>query len=124
MLTVFAVIGVLFTIAFIVFSIDNSNKSQTSRSQLRSNVITKESPEVKLCTFIIATTVRAIQEDVQVRNLRGLARENRIKYILSECLIGCLATKNVMAIEFDLSPTEVQKHINWSFSELRKKYLR
>lgn len=122
MLTVFAVIGVLFTIAFIAFSFDNAKNNQTTTYPKSPQTLMRDSPQIKIRAHIISKAVEAIQNDNEIRRLIGIQRKNRIAYKLTETEKLFHFGLIPLAENFNLPPIEVLEHISWSFQELRKEY--
>lgn len=121
--TVFAVIGVISIILVIIYALDNSKNNHQSSTYLRNHSqITKDSPQVKLCAFIIAKTHTIIQNDPSLKVMQGMQRQKRLQFILDNCLVGCARAKFDLAAQYNLPVREVEKHIVWSFNELNKKY--
>lgn len=124
MLTVFAVIGVIFTILLIVLALDNSKNNHQASTYLHTHSqITKDSPQVKLCAFIIAKTAKAISDDLSTKSLSGEERQKRLQFLLNNYFLGCVSSKYNLAIQYNLPVPEVEKHILWSFKELNQKFL-
>ena len=124
MLTVFAIIGVFFTVAFIVFSINNSQSNPSTNYHRNQQFVTKANSGVELCTFLIIFTDKAIQKDIQLKNLTPTARTFRLLRVIGECEKKRLAAKKSLAFQFNLPVSEVEKYINSCFKKIAKEYIK
>lgn len=121
--TVFAVIGVISIILVIIYALDNSKNNHQSSNYLKNHSqLTIDSPQIKLCASIIAKTHRIIQNDPSLKVMQGTQRQIRLQFLLENCLVGCLRAKYDLAAQYNLPVREVEKHILWSFNELKQKY--
>lgn len=115
MLTVFAIIGVICTISFIVFAI-NSNNNQNY------HVPTVSPNQQMLGDFIVSDTIRIIKNDKRLAYLQFEEYRERLETILLESYHNNLSSKQFYSMQYNLPVDEVERIINFCFKALEKQY--